>query len=148
MYHNPRLALSEHAKANAIDITSLGTADGRAVSVKRDWGPTERELAEMQRKAAVAAEKMEKVPEISSSIGDAKEAQESQRGRLLKAVLKSEEALQKSEAASGKPEAAFLRRVHTGACRVLRTALGPEANESHRDHLHLDMKARDSRICH
>jgi hypothetical protein len=92
---------------------------------------------------------MEKVSEIPPSIGDAaKTTQESQRGRLLKAVLKSEEALQKSEAASGKPEAAFLRRVHRGACRVLRTVLGPEANESHRDHLHLDMKARDSRICH
>ena len=148
MYHNPRLPLSEHAKANAIDITRFATTV-RTITVRRDWGPPERELAEMKKKAAVAEEKMEKVSEIPPSIGDAaKTTQESQRGRLLKAVLKSEEALQKSEAASGKPEAAFLRRVHRGACRVLRTVLGPEANESHRDHLHLDMKARDSRICH
>ena len=148
MYHNPRLPLSEHAKANAIDITRFATTV-RTIIVKRDWGPTERELAETHKKAAVAAEKMEKVSEISPSIGDAaKKTQESQRGRLLKAVLKSEEALQKSEVASGKTEAAFLRRVHRGACGVLRTALGPEANESHRDHLHLDMKARESRICH
>jgi hypothetical protein len=102
----------------------------------------------MRRTAAVAAEKMKEAPEISSPIGDAaKEARENQRGRLLKAALKSGETLQKSEAASGKPEAAFLRRVHSGACHVLRTVLGPEANDSHRDHLHLDMKARDSRIC-
>jgi hypothetical protein len=148
MYHNPRLPLSEHAKANAIDITRFAT-NVRTITIRRDWGPTQRELAEMQRTAAVAEEKMKKSPEISPSIGDAaKEAQESQRGRLLKAVLKSEEALQKSEAASGKPEAAFLRRVQTGACHVLRTVLGPEANDSHRDHLHLDMKARNSRICH
>jgi hypothetical protein len=148
MYHNPRLPLSEHAKANAIDITRFATTV-HTITVRRDWGPTERKLAEMQKRAAVAALKMGKAPEISSSIGDAaKKAQESQRGRLLKTVLKAEEALQKSEAASGKTEAAFLRRVHLGACGVLRTVLGPEANESHRDHLHLDMKARDSRICH
>jgi hypothetical protein len=148
MYHNPRLPLSEHAKANAIDIRRFATTV-RTITIRRDWGPTERRLAEMQKKAAVAAEKMGNAPEIPPSIGEAsKKTPESQRGRLLKAVLKSEEALH-SEAAAGKTEAAaFLRRVHAGACRVLRTVLGPEANESHRDHLHLDMKARDSRICH
>ena len=147
MYHNPRLPLSEHAKANAIDITRFATAV-RTITVRRDWGPTEQQLAEMKKKAALAAEKMEKVSEIPPSIGEAsKKTREAERGHLLKAVLKSEEALQKSEIASGKTEAAFLRRVHGGACRVLRTVLGPEANESHRDHLHLDMKARESRIC-
>ena len=85
---------------------------------------------------------------LSSAAGSSTNATGSSSHRPhLKAVLKSEEALQKSEIASGKTEAAFLRRVHGGACRVLRTVLGPEANESHRDHLHLDMKARESRIC-
>lgn len=149
MYRNARLPLSEHAKANAIDIRSFGTANGRTITVKRDWGPTEREMAETQKNAAAAVEKMHKIPETAPSIGDAAmKARERARGRLLKAVLMSEEALQKSEAASGKTEAAFLRRVHRGACNVLRTVLGPEANVSHRDHFHLDMKARDSRICH
>lgn len=64
------------------------------------------------------------------------------------AVVRSEEVLRKSEAASGKIEAAFLRKLHQGACGVLTTALGPEANEAHRDHLHLDMKERDNLICH
>jgi len=148
MYHNPRLPLSEHAKANAIDITRFAIT-GRNITVRRDWGPTARQLAEAQKTATAAAGKMHKISEIPPSIGEAsKKTQESQRGRLLKAALKSEEALQKSEVASGKTEAAFLRRVHRGACAVLRTVLGPEANDSHRDHLHLDMKARDSRICH
>lgn len=39
----------------------------------------------------------------------------------------------------------FLHRVHAGACDVFGTVLGPEANDAHRDHLHLDMKARKRR---
>jgi hypothetical protein len=40
------------------------------------------------------------------------------------------------------PEARFLRESFKGACQVFGTVLGPEANEAHRDHFHLDMKAR------
>ena len=46
-------------------------------------------------------------------------------------------------------EAAFLRRLHHGACSVFTTVLGPEANEAHHDHFHFDMKERKgSAICH
>jgi hypothetical protein len=40
------------------------------------------------------------------------------------------------------PEAAFLRRLHAGACGTFRTVLGPDANEAHRDHFHFDLAAR------
>lgn len=36
------------------------------------------------------------------------------------------------------PEARFLRRIRDEACDVFGTVLGPEYNEAHRDHLHLD----------
>jgi hypothetical protein len=36
-------------------------------------------------------------------------------------------------------ERAFLRAVHSGACRTFTTVLGPEANRFHRDHFHLDL---------
>ena len=39
----------------------------------------------------------------------------------------------------------FLHRVHADACDVFGTVLGPEANDAHRDHFHLDMKARRHR---
>ncbi len=39
-------------------------------------------------------------------------------------------------------EAAFLRRLHKGACAVFGTVLGPEANELHRDHFHFDLASR------
>ena len=33
----------------------------------------------------------------------------------------------------------FLRDVHDGACKIFSTVLGPEANEAHKNHFHLDM---------
>src|SRR5690606_5736625 len=41
-------------------------------------------------------------------------------------------------------EATFLKRLHDGSCNLFATVLGPEANEAHRDHFHLDMKVRRS----
>jgi hypothetical protein len=48
------------------------------------------------------------------------------------------------EAARKSAEAAFLRRLHKGACSVFGTVLGPEANELHRDHFHFDLASRRS----
>ena len=35
-------------------------------------------------------------------------------------------------------DAAFLRDVHAGACRVFDAVLGPDYNAAHHDHFHLD----------
>jgi hypothetical protein len=40
------------------------------------------------------------------------------------------------------PEAAFLRRLHRGACETFSTVLGPDANEAHRNHFHFDLASR------
>lgn len=46
------------------------------------------------------------------------------------------------------PRQRFLRRIHAGACRHFGTVLGPEANEAHRNHFHVDMAERPvKRIC-
>ena len=37
---------------------------------------------------------------------------------------------------------AFLKLLHTEACKTFETVLGPEANAAHKDHFHLDMKKR------
>jgi hypothetical protein len=47
--------LSEHAKANAVDIAGFVTADGRTIEVGRFWGPTARDLREAERIAAERA---------------------------------------------------------------------------------------------
>jgi hypothetical protein len=48
---------------------------------------------------------------------------------------------------AGDERAAFLRNVHDGACEIFGTTLGPEANEAHRNHFHLDMKERRRPLC-
>ncbi len=35
--------------------------------------------------------------------------------------------------------AAFLRDIHTGACQIFDTVLGPRANEAHANHFHFDL---------
>jgi hypothetical protein len=40
------------------------------------------------------------------------------------------------------PAARFLRRIHAGGCGPFGTVLGPESNEAHRNHLHLDLAPR------
>ena len=70
--------VSEHPRANAIDVAAFRLADGRRVSVLRDW------------------------PDAG-------------------------------------PRAAFLKRVHEGACGIFDVTLSPEYNAAHADHLHLDM---------
>ena len=46
------------------------------------------------------------------------------------------------------PQAQFLRAAHAAACRIFGTTLGPEANEAHRNHFHVDMAERKyKKIC-
>jgi hypothetical protein len=77
--HRARGRRSEHATANALDLTGFTLANGRRVNVLGSWG-----------------------------------------GRRA-------------------DEAAFLRAVRDGACRLFPVVLGPDYNALHRDHFHLDM---------
>ncbi len=46
------------------------------------------------------------------------------------------------------PRSQFLRAAHAAACRIFGTTLGPEANEAHRNHFHVDMAERKyKKIC-
>lgn len=46
------------------------------------------------------------------------------------------------------PKSAFLKAAHKSACQIFGTTLGPELNEAHRNHFHIDMAARNIRnIC-
>jgi hypothetical protein len=43
------------------------------------------------------------------------------------------------------PRRQFLHQIHAEACRTFGTVLGPEANEAHRNHFHVDMAKRRHR---
>lgn len=83
LYGRSEGAFSEHATADAVDITGFRLADGTQLSLLDDW-------------------------------------------------------------ASAGSEAAFLRDVRDGACRLFSTVLSPDYNAAHRDHLHLDVANRGS----
>lgn len=49
------------------------------------------------------------------------------------------------DASGHTPRQRFLRELHESACKRFGTALGPEANEAHRNHLHIDLADRGGR---
>jgi hypothetical protein len=106
---------SEHSNANAFDIAAFTTRDGRTIDVLSAWGPTARDLLSQAQ-----------VPARADIVG----------GDARPLTDAGEEATaQKS---------LFLRKVHESACGIFTTVLGPEANEAHRNHLHLDLAQRRS----
>jgi hypothetical protein len=49
---------------------------------------------------------------------------------------------------AGDERAQFLRDVHDGGCKIFGTVLGPEANEAHKNHFHVDIaKRRRTAFC-
>jgi hypothetical protein len=166
--------LSEHARANAIDISGFVTADGRTIEVARHWGPTARDEREAARLAAAQDAKGSKDARKASAKAEparqeqanknsaiAERGADRRRGRdkdADRARIQTTElqrlgrgvadakpipapALEEKDA-KATTEGAFLRRLHKGACGVFGTVLGPEANDAHRDHFHLDLAHR------
>lgn len=210
--------LSEHGRANALDIRGFTTANGEATVLLEHWGPTEREILAQIAAARAAAEKLaqekaatEKAAQIAGAgtkgkPGETANAVTAARGATdpspLGAALRDgaatlTEALPRvtvtvpgiglsqqrprdgtafseppnrlagpqagpSRAASaavpvksGSAErdmlsgkSRFLREAQITACKIFGTTLGPEANNAHRNHFHVDMAARRSKnIC-
>jgi hypothetical protein len=190
--------LSEHAKANAIDVSAFVTTDGRTIAVTEAWGPTMAEIeakqaaeAEMRAKAGADAAKAaatqvastgdvlpqsaaaalaatdEVRPAAAIAPPDPKKGKRSKRSRNDAAVqpvalgdlVKGEPLIARGSEKDKKrrrgvliarpielqpktPEGKFLHAIHADACRIFGTVLGPEANEAHHDHLHLDLASR------
>src|SRR5262245_16832544 len=111
-YNSPNQPLSEHALANALDVSGFVLASGEHIMVLDNWPKIAPPLP---------------VPNpirVSSTVG------------LAAAVSLHRNA--RSE---------FVKQVHDYACGTFETVLGPEANEAHKNHFHLDMKERRSAFC-
>jgi len=210
--------LSEHARANALDIRGFKFDRDQHVEVLADWGMTERDikakiaaaekaarkLAEEAEKAkaevrtkAVASTRSDKTPQIAAAEPSLAEQQVQQggigfipsadgltalRGFVSPTIKGGDEderagsvfvwgqpsrlggpkAREDDGTAKPKPKSTdergrrrlsvdanghtprqrFLREVHDSACKRFGTALGPEANEAHRNHLHIDLAER------
>jgi hypothetical protein len=90
--------LSEHAKANAIDIMSFVTADGRRINVLNQWGPTLHDLRRQQEKAAEIAEEAKAAARVA-------EEKAAEAARAARTARGAEQAGAKAEAARAREEA-------------------------------------------
>jgi hypothetical protein len=154
-YNLPSDRLSQHAFANAIDLSVLVLADGRAISLTKGWGPTKRDLvaAAKPKLVPVVAKEGEPTQGVKDETGKTEPARAKTDGAEAAVVVKAS-ATEKMEATKPEtppppdplstPQAKFLRQVHQGACETFSTVLGPEANDVHRTHLHLDLQERDA----
>ena len=218
-YGRKRSRLSEHGRANAIDLGRFITDGGTEIDLLANWGPTERDIraaiaaalkAEEQRRAAEkkAAEE-KKTAERAKATGKTPAANEPAapavthpqivqlppnsapsakpsssaperpaplpdrlgfrhstliegipppRSRNRETTAKTAPPPLEAPSSLGKPIPAapaatpltppidkkgeFLRAIHSAACKHFGTVLGPEANEAHRNHFHLDMAER------
>jgi hypothetical protein len=170
--------LSEHAFADALDIGGFVTEKGHTVRVLNEWGETERDIAAqtdaakidtatadakvaaaapakagdsqrlaivlpVSRKAAIGALRL--APTRLGGLTAAQRAHKDHNGRLAALSPPVPPAVR---AAPMKNEQQFLHAAHDSACRIFATTLGPEANEAHRNHFHVDMATRKyKKIC-
>jgi hypothetical protein len=165
--------MSEHAFANALDIAGFAFADGRTVDVLSGWGATRRDLlaaaarpvgpaqaAEASRTAVETANALPPIP-MRRPLKQAVIAAAAPRA----AVKPVRNTTRKIPAANSKPRETprritararpssgpqrdatrFLRESHRLACAIFGTTLGPEANDAHRNHFHVDMFPRRNR---
>ena len=152
LYNLPKERRSQHAFANAIDLPVFFLADGRRVDLATGWGPTRRDLLAGVKLVPIVAKTTTSDAEagavisakgtaagitvpVKASAGDAVGATPPESQSNAKPPVVDPLSL---------PQAKFLRQVHDGACEVFSTVLGPEANDVHRTHLHLDLQERHS----
>ena len=132
-----------------IDLPMFVLADGRKVDVTHGWGSTQRDLIAVAKAKKTAAG-------VTGSVGQQKK-DKSIKGSVsdvvkISAVRPSGTTSANQSAASGVDpkavaEGKFLRLAHDGGCKVFSTVMGPEANEVHRTHLHLDLQDRKTTVC-
>lgn len=115
--------LSEHARANALDVAAFTLADGRRVSVLADWYGEAAPPSQVSGAGEGAGSHLQE--------GDAA-------GEAGRAAAIGARKAEPPAASVANPKAVFLRQVRDGACRSFAAVLGPDYNAAHRNHFHLD----------
>ena len=175
-YGRPDTKLSEHAKANALDIKAFVLASGQTIPILGNWpygyAPERPRQAEAPWPNPLRDHSTLPPPNRTPGLivmnedldykAFTKEADEF--GKMtthpfFKPVFAAPNELpelEDEEPEGPVPEGnlssaeakSFLKTIHGDACKIFWTVLGPEANAAHRDHFHLDMrKRRYVKIC-
>jgi hypothetical protein len=152
-YGLARAPISEHALMNAIDVSAFVLENGKVIRVARNWGPTADQIKRAQKSNNAAAnDDKAKFQLAASKLGAhdiAKKSDEKEKSDPKPKVdekQKPESAEELKERQEKQALSAFLHQAHDGACSVFDTVLGPDTNDAHHDHLHLDMKERQHHL--
>ena len=173
-YGRAKTRLSEHGRANALDISGFSTTKENT-NVLANWGLTAREqkVLAAKREAERAAAQATPAPVNGQQQNAAPAAPGSGRppinvpGVIVAPMpgagqhpgfgfgpvrLGGPKAAGTAGNATSLPDAqagtradarqAFLREIHARACKHFGTVLGPEANNAHKNHFHVDMAPR------
>ncbi len=132
-------AKAERAKAGGKDVQTADPklAVSKGADTREGKTPVSAKAAALSAKAELADKAGKNVTRASltpSTAGSSKTLAPSDGGSAKEA-----------EPAKPTKEALFLRAIHNGACGPFGTVLGPEANDPHRNHFHLDLIPRRSR---
>jgi hypothetical protein len=129
-YGGAHTRISEHAFANALDVSAFVLASGDRVTVLDNW------------------RRPPPTPQ-PPPLPDPKPKQEEADLPLTK--VKVEKMAPPAPPPVAKPPAemsvaerksAFVHKIHDDACKTFNTVLGPDTNAAHKNHFHLDMKVR------
>lgn len=147
-YNNPNKKISEHARANALDIGAFELSTGETVTVLTHWNAQTAApppLPERTPWQQSADETDDTSPSTVTHDEPSRTTSVVRRAAASPAAAKEKEDGE-TEAPPPKPEpdkrSLFLRGIHEEACGVFGTVLGPEANAAHANHFHLDMAPR------
>ncbi len=174
-YGGASTPLSEHALANALDISDFELANGMHVTVLDDWpkkvaaapvvtetktpAPTPAKASpkpDAPEKAA-APERPKLTPDDRVDTKGVKAKSESIKAKSSPPVspvkatpappAPADDAAAPTSEAKPDPKSAFVVFLHDDACKRFGTVLGPNANAAHKNHFHLDMKERRKPFC-
>lgn len=135
---------SQHGFANAIDILGFVTRSGRRLSVLDDWGSTE---VRPDDEPTTSGQKGQKQCADSESLPATTPTPSLPQGpgKLANHSNVPADPEDPANCAEPRPEQRFLKRIHQQACGLFDTVLGPDANNDHRNHFHLDLAERSRR---
>ena len=149
-YGGTSTPLSEHALANAFDVSEFVLANGTRITVLDDWP----KVVETPPPPEANPNRVSDAKE-NGGAEKAKPSGKAKGGTTKTSAVTTAKAEPKAPPSpppvakepDEDPKTKFVTFLHEDACRRFGTVLGPDANAAHKNHFHLDMKTRRRGFC-
>jgi len=131
--------LSEHALANAFDVSEFVFASGLRITVTEAWP----KMVPPAPSATGKPEDGDKKADTETASTPKSAEPESSEATKAKAPAEAPPTPPPvAEEPKPDPTSSFVRKTHNDACNTFGTVLGPDADAAHKTHFHFDMKKR------